>query len=412
MIGPVAYPFHPGETMIWRRICTQTAAFFVLFGLFAAAQVPTPQAALARLFQEPVQESWFDQQFLAQASATRIQQMVKEMITSSGPFQHIDTSDKGYSVVLQKAIVPVRIALSNEGRIIALFFGPPQPLQAQSVQEAVKEFERLGGKVHVAVVIDGKLSAGFHADDPLAVASAFKMAVLATLKAQVAAGTHHWDEVVSLLPKWKSLPSGVLQTWPDNTSLTVATLANQMISISDNTAADALLDITGRQNVEALAVRNRPLLSTREMFVLKAPVYSPFLARFRTANEQGKRAVLAELAQQPLPPASIFAGDPLALDVEWFFSANELCGLMARVEDLPAMRISPGLARPADWKQIAFKGGAESGVLTLTHGLVGKNGRHYCVAATLNDTKRLEPSQFYAAYTGLLAALAKESSGQ
>ncbi|HLZ00133.1 MAG TPA: serine hydrolase [Candidatus Angelobacter sp.] len=397
--------------MIWRRICTQ-AVVLVLFGLFAVAQAPTPQSALERLFHAPVQESWFDQQFLAQVPATRVQQLIQEMTASSGPLQRIETSGEGYSVVLEKATVPARIALNPEGRIIALLFGPPQPLHTQSIQDAVKEFEKLSGKVNVAVTENGKFSAGLHADDPLAVASAFKMAVLATLRTQVAAGTHHWDEVVTLLPKWKSLPSGVLQTWPDNTQLTLATLANEMISISDNTAADALLDITGRQNVETLTSRNRPLLSTREMFVLKAPVYSSFLVRFRAANEQGKRAVLTEVAQQPLPAASIFAGDPLALDVEWFFTANELCGLMAKVEDLPAMRINSGLARPADWKQVAFKGGAESGVLTLTHGLVGKNGRHYCVSATWNDTKRLDGSKFYAAYTDLLAALVKESAGE
>ncbi|MFL9455456.1 serine hydrolase [Tolypothrix bouteillei VB521301_2] len=47
-----------------------------------------------------------------------------------------------------------------------------------------------------------------------------------------------WKDVVQLQPSEKSLPSGMLHTWPDGSYLTVQTLASLMISLSDNTATD------------------------------------------------------------------------------------------------------------------------------------------------------------------------------
>jgi beta-lactamase class A len=209
---------------------------------------------------------------------------------------------------------------------------------------------------------------------------------------------------------WKSLPSGILLQWPDGTPITLATYENEMISISDNTAADALLSIAGREHVETFAEHDKPFLSTREAFVLKAPVNAALLARYRAANESGRRAMLLEIDGLPLPEISVFDAGPLATDVEWFFTPNELCSLMSKVSDLPAMHINPGVAKPADWQQIAYKGGSEPGVLNLTTAVIGKNGKRYCIAATWNNTAVLDEPRFYTLYGDLLTALAKESA--
>jgi hypothetical protein len=116
--------------------------------------------------------------------------------------------------------------------------------------------------------------------------------------------------------------------------------------------------------------------------------------------------MLDELARLPLPTISDLNG-PVTLDIEWLFTANELCTLIAKVADAPAMRINPGLAEPADWRQIAFKGGSEEGVLNLTTALTGKDGEHYCVAATWNDTAVLDQTRFFTLYGSLVSALAK-----
>jgi beta-lactamase class A len=312
-------------------------------------------------------------------------------------------------VVLERAVVPARIVVSTNGRIAGLFFGPAVPITAAaSVEAALKQFAELPGNVSLVVMEAGRPRGAFHADDALAVGSAFKLAILESLRQKIVAGKHRWEEVVPLRSSWKSVPSGALRTWPDNTPLTLATLANEMVSVSDNTAADALLDICGRGNVEAVTPRNRPFLSTREAFVLKAN--SDLLRRFRAADEAGKRALLPESAQRPLPDPQAFGSTPLAPDVEWFFTANELCALMAKVEELPAMHINPGLANAANWKQVAFKGGSEPGVLNMTTGLIGRNGKRYCIAATWNNSTPLDDTRFFGLYAGVLSVLERESA--
>ncbi len=180
---------------------------------------------------------------------------------------------------------------------------------------------------------DDKVLQSLHADTPLAIGSTFKLYVLAALvKRQVA-----WDKVVKLDAQHKSLPSGEMQTWPDGSPVTVHTLALKMISVSDNTAADTLLRLAGREKVEKrlseLGMKNPqanvPFLSTRELFQLKgdAALRKAYLA----ADVPGRIAVLKKLADKPLPNASEMQwSEPIAIDrLEWFASAADLCQLMA-----------------------------------------------------------------------------------
>jgi len=71
--------------------------------------------------------------------------------------------------------------------------------------------------VSLLITADGKETDSIAPDDKMAVGSAFKLAILAALDDQIAAGKHRWDEVVTLQHDWKSLPSGELQNWPDGT---------------------------------------------------------------------------------------------------------------------------------------------------------------------------------------------------
>ncbi|BAZ40180.1 putative beta lactamase-related protein [Calothrix sp. NIES-4101] len=243
----------------------------------------------------------------------------------------------------------------------------------------------------------------------MAVGSAFKLAVLKALKLEIASGKRSWKDVVELRSQNKSLPSGILQTWADGSYLTLQTLAALMISISDNTATDTLINLVGKQKIESISPRNRPFLTTRELFVLKGKENRDLLKRYQTGNETQRRATLKELTKKPLPNVSDFEGvNPVALDVEWFFTASELCGLMEEVADLPLMSINPGVANSQDWQKVAFKGGSEPGVLNMTTWLQAKNGKNYCVVATWNNSNApVEQSKFIGLYTGIIAQLAR-----
>ncbi|MDQ6767230.1 MAG: serine hydrolase [Candidatus Eremiobacteraeota bacterium] len=388
------------------------AAWIALAGSFGvargAADAPplTPQAALQRLFTtDHVNADWFAQSFLQQVSAAQVDTIIGQLKAQLGAFHSIDREGAKFRVSFEHGDDVATIALDSSGRISGLFFETPQP-HASNFQGAFDAFKDLPGHTSVFVEEGGKQRAALSADAILAVGSSFKLAVLNALNRQIDAGTTSWQSVVRLQAQHKSLPSGMLQTWPDGAPLTVYSLAALMISQSDNTAADTMLLYAGRGNVERFGPHNRPFLTTREAFVLKDHQNAGMLERYRAAGESQRRALLRQIDALPLPDAGMFGGDPLALDIEWFFSARELCGLMRNVQSMPMMTINPGLADPADWRHVAYKGGSEPGVLNLTTWLVAKGGQSYCVSATWNNAnKALDETKFFGLYKSLLSVL-------
>ncbi|MDZ8054715.1 MAG: serine hydrolase [Aulosira sp. ZfuVER01] len=364
-----------------------------------------PKTALERLLtSEPVQPDWFSSEFLSHIPISQVQQIISSMKQGLGDYQKVQEQGKNYIVVFARGYVPTQIAVDANGKITMLLFRPPVA-QGKTLEEAIAEFKTLPGKVSF-LVLEGKSErAALNVNTPLAVGSAFKLAVLQTLKSQITSGKRSWRDVVELQPGWKSLPSGTLQTWPDGSLLTLQTLSAFMISQSDNTATDGLINIIGRQAIESLTPRNIPFLTTREFFTIKSAKNQELLQRYRNSNLEEKREILQSLTTQSLPDTSEFSGKPVALDIEWFFTAQELCYLMAQVADLPLMSINPGVANAEDWERVAFKGGSEAGVLNLTTWLKAKNGKQYCVAATWNHDAPLEESRFMNLYASAIAGL-------
>lgn len=200
-----------------------------------------------------------------------------------------------------------------------------------------------------------------------------------------------------------SLPSGMLQGWPVGSPLTLHSLAALMISISDNTATDALLRVVGRDRVEAV-LGIAPVLTTRELFILKgAP---ELLARYTGGDLAARRAVLDEIADSPLPSADK-ALTPYDPEAEWNLSATRLCELITSLSGLDVTSINPGVASPLDWQRIAFKGGSETGVLNFTTEVTAADGSRYCLAATWNGPTGIDEAAAASAYAGLLALLAR-----
>lgn len=378
------------------------------FGLlFVGAQAPlTPKAALERLFTEqPAKAEWFAAVFLQQVSVAQIEAILRQLTEGLGKYENVEPEGPNFRVNFERGVVPAQISLDAQGRIQGLFFRPPQPKTALTSEQLLAEYRKLPGQVSVLVLEGTQERLGLNADRVLAVGSTFKLAVLDALRQQVEAGQRRWSDTVPLRPEWKSLPSGTMQNEPDGTPISLERYASQMISISDNTATDALINIVGRAEVEKLTPRNRPFLTTREAFILKNPQNREWLERYR-ANPAGRTALLAEIVGRPLPDAGVFAGGPVAIDVEWFFNTRELCALMGRVQTLPMMSVNPGLANPADWQRVAYKGGSEPGVLNLTTWLRARDGKQYCVSATWNNPQaRLDENQFFLLYTSLLNTL-------
>lgn len=378
----------------------------------AQAEPPlTPQAALERLFTAPqIERGWFAPAFLAQISEAQVATIISQLRDSLGAYQGVVVEGNGFAVNFERGIVPATISLDNQGRIDGLFFRPPRARDAAAgLADAVQTIHGLPGTVSLLVLRDGQEQVAVNPEQPLAVGSAFKLAILQALRRQVERGDRSWADVVSLDPAQKSLPSGLLQDWPDGAPLTLHTLASLMISRSDNTATDVLLHLVGRENVEALVPeRNHPYFSTRELFILKTPANADLLARFRAGSEAEQRAVVAETATRPLPKVEDYPTTVTALDVEWLFTTRELCALMATVQDLPLMAINPGVALRSDWAHVAYKGGSEPGVLNMTTWLQRADGARFCVAVTWNNSEPVSTEALTLPLGTLLAALKEQ----
>ena len=366
-----------------------------------------PEMALGRLFTaQQVDSNWFTPDFLAQVPLSQIQAIVSSISASLGNLRGVDVNDGNDTVIFDQGSIPIKsVTLDDQGRFSALLLGPPQfSNPANALNQAESSIQVLPGQVSLLVQRDGQDMISVNPDQSLAVGSTFKLAVLLALRQQVNAGPRSWSDVVGVATQWKTLPSGMLQDWPDSSLLTLQTLATLMISISDNTAADALIELAGRPAIEALSPGNVPFLTPKELFALKDSPNQDLLDEYRSGDEATRRAVLQQADLRPSPSPAVLSGEPVAPDVEYFFSARTLCSIMGQVEDLPLMSVNPGAADPSQWSKVAFKGGSEPGVINLTQWLVDSAGHSYCVVATWNDPT-VDGAKFTSMVTQLIAAL-------
>jgi beta-lactamase class A len=384
--------------------CANAAEGAAPAAVSAAAKVTTAEEAIARMFAAPkVDADWFTPAFIAQVSTEKIDAIMADIRKDLGPFVKVEKNGDAIHAVLARGKVPVKTNIDADGRITTLWFSPPEMTEVMSNEAISAELRALPGKVSVLVSTDGKDVLAHDADVPLAVGSAFKLAILDVLRARIEATKARWTDVVRLDPKHKSLPSGVLHTWPDRAPLTLHTLASLMISQSDNTATDVLLDYVGRNAVEKVAPGNTPFMSTRDAFALKVKSNAALLTRWREADETARKKMLSELAAATLEDADL-SSEP-TVDVEWMFTARKLCELLSRNKDLDATHINPGLAQKKDWDLIAYKGGSEPGVLNYAT-YVEKGRRKHCVITTWNDaTKDVDAGKLGSLHGALLRGL-------
>jgi beta-lactamase class A len=348
----------------------------------------------------------FSASFLSQVSTAQVDAILAQIEKTLGEYRRIDGTAGKYTAHFENGTVEVMVHLDAQGDVDGLFFKAPK-LQAASLDDALRGLQPATGTLSYVILENGSEMAARDASAPLAVGSAFKLAVLAALRDQISRGRMHWTDVAALQPRWKSLPTGVLRTWPDGTPITLATYAAEMISISDNTAADALVRLVGPSALAPYAMRNVPFLTTREIFELKSAPGAAHRAVYLAAATASQRAaVLQTIDAMPLPALDALETKPI-LAAEWHYSVRELCGLMRKVADLPLMSINPGVADASAFRHVAYKGGSDLGVLNMTTEVTTKRGTTFCFSATVNDpVKSVDESAAILAYGSVLNFLA------
>ncbi len=384
----------------------------------AGAQLRWLIAAMARLPLSGAQvRAHFDAAFLTQVSPAGLNQALEETISLD--LLSIRVSNPGTLVASvstggANARAQIWLTVDSRGLISWLSINPavtgPTPTTWAGVDGVLRSVAPQV-RLLVADVSHGSCQP-VHSIDPASAAplgSAFKLYVLDALGHAVAAGKVSWDQQLAITARVKGLPPGELQIEPDGTQIAVRDAADKMISLSDNTAADMLINLVGRSAVEAALTatgmaspaRNRPFLTTREILVLKLEQWPELANRYLAADEPGRLALLASVVDRaPLPTAAAAGSWTTPRDInslEYFASSSDICRAYA---SLATLARRPGLAPigqvlsinddglqldPAQWRTTWFKGGSEPGVLTLAYLATTRTGRSYAVTVLADN---------------------------
>ena len=355
-------------------------------------------------------------EFLAEVPAEEIAKLINTSIRPAKPLEA--TAYEGDERTAVTTIVGqigepfnLSISVTEDDKIEGLFMGPAtEPREAAtSLDEVTERLGKLPGDVRALVIRDGERLVDRNADEAAPTGSVFKLYVLGAVADAVAAGTLAWDETLTVTDEVKSLPSGELQDAPAGTTLSVRDAAEKMISISDNTATDMLIQRVSRDAVETAVVEMghsdpalmRPFLTTQELFALGWGDHDALAERWAAGDEGERRAVLDELAALPFD----IAVDTVDLTatfwqrgMEWFFSPDDIAAahdaLQTRAAADPVvseiLEINPGITiDSAAWSNVAFKGGSSPGVVAGSWYARSADGTPVTIVVTMADDEAL-----------------------
>ncbi|MBY8822719.1 serine hydrolase [Sphingomonas colocasiae] len=408
------------------------AALLMLFAALAPAQAQgDPDVALrARAAELPAilsgradATTYFSPVFFSDVPMARFTAIARSLIDQNGPvlrIQKIVPEGNGIGTVqvgYERAVVTIRLVVERDPPYrVGGFLVTGSQARDDSLGKLLDDVKALPGSSAFAIAELGdgppRWILQHNPDRQMAVGSAYKLYILGEIARQIAAGEHRWDEVARLGAA--SLPSGITQRWPKASPLTIHSLATLMISLSDNTATDTLLDIAGREKVgaylrdtgHAAPDKALPILKTAEAFSLKMPANAALRDRW-IKGDADQRARLLETAAADLVIERIdfakLGSMPLHIDtVEWFASPADTTAVFDRLrktagpDALAILGVSPGVdaLTAARFDYIGFKGGSEAGVISLNYLLRDKRGRWFAVTGAWNTARDVEGPRF------------------
>ncbi len=387
---------------------------------------------------EEIEAEVFDENFRNAVPPAQFRTLTGQVRTQHGQAVEIAsiTPRNANSAILkirfEKAIVTVNIDLENTPphRISGLLLTGFEA-DAGSLDDVIAAIDALPGRQGILIrQLDAPTLPPVVAVDPdarYAIASTFKLYILAELDRAVRAGERQWSDVVQLGPK--SHPSGISQNWPDRSPVTLHTLATLMISISDNSATDTLIRVLGQNKlagiVKATGHHNpdelRPLLMTRQASALKMPAHAEQREQYLNAGPAEREQMLAKfdsaLTLDSVDSRILTHGPNFIDQLEWFATPADIVRLLdylrrnASEESLALLAISLGIGRDAaeKWSYFGYKGGSEPGVLSFNFLLRSKAGKDYAVSVNWNNEEiSLQESELLALTTRLINLLAEQ----
>ena len=367
-------------------------------------------------------DSHFDASFLNNVSAAKINAVLAKLPATGGSLIRLLAEDPSSLIAIVSfgtEMVNVSLSVDGSGLIEGLRLAP-----SASVSSWPQIDQTLAALAPNVSFLAARVSKGscqpiyqLASSTPRPLASEFKLFVLGVLANQVATGQVRWNQVLTVENQLKSsgnpVGSGSLQFSPVGTKVSVQETATKMISISDNTAADMLINLVGRSAVQTQVRHwsntpelNVPFLTTREVLLLHYTTY-PTLASVYLTRTPSERETFLESSVDPLSLSEIHEStEPRDIDkIEWFGSPDDICRAFLGLQQLSHQpKLSPiasifsvnpgdlGLG-PSQWPTVWFKGGSEPGVLTLGYMATNSRGQTFVVSAMLsNTTAALAPS--------------------
>ncbi|QDT50201.1 hypothetical protein Pan258_42580 [Symmachiella dynata] len=305
---------------------------------------------------------------------------------------------------------------------------PPKDGDAKTVNhKALTQLPGRAGFVFTELTDNGpKPLFGLHEHEKFAIGSGFKLFILGTLAEETNGDQRQLANVMKLRPEWLGPPHSEMAEWPMGSPVTLNTFALKMISISDNTATDHLLHLLGRENIEKQMVTmghkhvqwNRPLLSTREMTMLRDKKAGMPGKQYQKLDEAAKRKFLAEHAVG-IPDYDALDFDTAAFDMaEWYATPMDMARALSWIKqntgkDQPAhplraiLTVVPKLPYDAKvWPYVGFKGGSEDQLIAGNWLLKNRNGHWYTFHVFWNSPQeKVDQAKMLEAITQLFGSI-------
>lgn len=394
-----------------KQILILTMVFLILFTGLAIASVEQDINMYHTLFTQSKENvgDLFTQEFLDQVPVESIIQILNQYKGKLGKLQEVQSSDNDYKLIFDKGSVTSKITVNSSNKISGLWFGS-MTLSQDDYDKILEEFNNLKSETSVYVLKNNKEEIiSLNENKKMAVGSTFKIYVLKALYEQIESTNKDWEDIIKLSGKNRSIPSGILQDWPLNSPVTVNTLANLMISVSDNTATDHLIDYVGKEYLEEMTGKNNtPFLKTTEFFKLKHKATSDIKNKYIEGDLETKREIIDTIEGLQINAQDLSSEPTLIKEIEWFFSTKELAKTVYELRDAEELQINSGLANKNNWFKVGYKGGSEAGVLQYTHLLQKRqDGPIYVVSVTSNSEKGIETNKVTELTSRLISLLNK-----
>lgn len=406
---------------------------FLVFAIISVSGVPSPVRAeqmmtVSSEYQDRAsellnilkgsqkEEQFFASSFLDAIPVTQFRALVVQLQAQYGEPLTIariipaSKQDGTVEIAYSKATLAMRMVLDSAAPypVIGLQVTGAN-MTEDSIDKIKREMEALPGVAGFEIAEIGADQAStvesLNADRQFAIGSTFKLYVLAALSSKIADSDRDWSDVVPVYRK--SLPSGILQNWPDGTPMTLQALATLMISVSDNTATDILMTELGSKAMDDIVYKSGhrapdkiiPMLNTVEFFDLKMPNNADVRALYVAASNNQQRDLLNRYSIGISPESieiSNLANKPQHIDtIEWFAAPSDITGLLKIIEEIEdpvlknILKINP-LIPPGDalrWSYIGGKGGSEPGVISYAFLTKSKSGKTYAFSGSWNNSE-------------------------